>query len=604
LLVAVSLFMVSPAGAQTLDELRRENEELKEKLRLVQENNDLKLKIEAARTGTTVPNADAPAPNPQPTATRADGNPGPRAASADTLAKIEGVANLFSTGDGKVVNSVCEEQRLESDAYNVYDKEICGLATTLVRENRRHGRVLFETGQIRKSTMVFVLGDILRNQPTEATLNADLKRFILDAENKRNDKQIGGDSKSSGTTSLAVKGGVPRFFSWAVESGAATSSRSGNTLTFRINPVGLADSFSRHRFATDLGLGNPLDERDPFTNSLSKFSVGLSFDVTRGTETPTFVGSKQQLSAFSIRYNLLNRKDPMNPAYIADWRRFGKTALEPYAVRIYESSKVLVCSLSEDEDCDVSKFVNADLEAWRADTEKKLQNDVELNALKSEIELVESVRRVLVEQIAKLPMSKLKADPSIVKGATEQGLALLNYVAEKRKLDEKIAKGEVLTFEYTNYREVNAPDVSNFRFIAEKGFGDNWNLTANASISFLNKRPTDVNVKRIREFDFTLLLEKPLMELSFGRPIFSFAGMYQRIPSNILGPDGLVAANSAGDVALGQLKLVIPINGTGIKIPLSVTFANRTEFVKEATVRGNFGFTFDLDRLLLGRKLF
>lgn len=55
-----------------------------------------------------------------------------------------------------------------------------------------------------------------------------------------------------------------------------------------------------------------------------------------------------------------------------------------------------------------------------------------------------------------------------------------------------------------------------------------------------------------------------------------------------------------GDVALAQFKLTIPLTKTGIKIPLSVTYANRTESIMEKEVRGNFGITFDLDSILSG----
>lgn len=113
-----------------------------------------------------------------------------------------------------------------------------------------------------------------------------------------------------------------------------------------------------------------------------------------------------------------------------------------------------------------------------------------------------------------------------------------------------------------------------------------------------------MNIKRVRDFDFTLQLEKPLPELPFGKPIFSFSGQYQRLLGNIPALDGIVKPNTKGDIAVGQLKLVIPINGTGIKLPFSVTFANRSELIKESTIRGNFGFTLDLDRLLLGRSIF
>jgi hypothetical protein len=44
--------------------------------------------------------------------------------------------------------------------------------------------------------------------------------------------------------------------------------------------------------------------------------------------------------------------------------------------------------------------------------------------------------------------------------------------------------------------------------------------------------------------------------------------------------------------------------GLGMKFPVSVTFANRTELVKERVVRGNFGFTFNWDTLLSKLKPF
>ena len=45
-----------------------------------------------------------------------------------------------------------------------------------------------------------------------------------------------------------------------------------------------------------------------------------------------------------------------------------------------------------------------------------------------------------------------------------------------------------------------------------------------------------------------------------------------------------------------QVKLTIPI-ADGIDLPISFTAANRTEFIKEADVRGKIGFTFDVARI-------
>jgi hypothetical protein len=54
----------------------------------------------------------------------------------------------------------------------------------------------------------------------------------------------------------------------------------------------------------------------------------------------------------------------------------------------------------------------------------------------------------------------------------------------------------------------------------------------------------------------------------------------------------------------GQIKLVIPIKNSGVRIPFSLSFANRTELIKEKEVRGNFGFTFDLDTIFAKFKPF
>ena len=49
----------------------------------------------------------------------------------------------------------------------------------------------------------------------------------------------------------------------------------------------------------------------------------------------------------------------------------------------------------------------------------------------------------------------------------------------------------------------------------------------------------------------------------------------------------------------GQIKLKIPITD-GIELPISLTFANRTELIDESEVRGQIGFTIDTSRLIAG----
>jgi hypothetical protein len=58
-------------------------------------------------------------------------------------------------------------------------------------------------------------------------------------------------------------------------------------------------------------------------------------------------------------------------------------------------------------------------------------------------------------------------------------------------------------------------------------------------------------------------------------------------------------ANNNKSTYTGQLKLTIPIPGlTGVNFPISVSVANRSDLIDEKVVRGKFGFTIDITKLL------
>lgn len=614
LLLSIILLIPVHAQVKTDDELRQENERLKARIKLLEENNQLKEKVKTLESGQTLPGASSSVtptstPTPSPTATPTSPTGG----------------NTGAGANNQTSNSVCLAQDVNSANFSILDKAICDLAEAMVIDvqdrtrdevqnnpaNPEPQQINFRPATASSDLALISLGRLAQTQTTTLNLSQEVRDFLLEAENKRNDKQIGSDSRAAGTTSLAVKGGIPQFLGWAIENGAAVGTRSGNTLTFRVNPIGLIQSLSDVRpFGNSLSSDLPsfFKSGSTFDDAARKFSLGFSFDITRGTDPPTFIGSKQQLSAVSARYNFLNRKDPRHSRYQKDWEKLKTEYLDPLAQFQNRLFLKLVCNPVTNTSCTSGTYVNTDLENWRKETEAKLKtivfpvNDILFEAKK--IELIEKVRQILADQLAVLPTDKLVKDVEFVSALRENGEILLKYRNAKQELLDKIAKGEVFTVEYTNYREVNAPEVSNFRLILEKGFSTNWNVTANASLSFFNKKPTGDEIKRIRDFDFTLQLEKPLLDLPFGRPIFSFSGQYQRLMSDITDAAGVVIPNSKGDIAVGQFKLTIPINGTGIKLPISMTFANRTELIKESTVRGNFGFTFDLDRLLFGRSLF
>ena len=147
-------------------------------------------------------------------------------------------------------------------------------------------------------------------QPRGTAVARELAKVV---ETARVDKQLGSGSSASGSTSVTEKGAVPEILAFAVENGALTKSQSGTTISFKGNPVGIVNSL----------IANSL----PPTGPLSRLAFGLEFDASRGSDesqAPVFEGDPQQLSAFSVKYEILNHRDP-------DSRQFQERADRLYA---------------------------------------------------------------------------------------------------------------------------------------------------------------------------------------------------------------------------------------------------------------------------------
>jgi hypothetical protein len=250
-------------------------------------------------------------------------------------------------------------------------------------------------------------------------------------------------------------------------------------------------------------------------------------------------------------------------------------------------------------------FRNPDLQKWLIATNDALTKTQITATDLNETQAIEEIQRIIIQQLGQLPTDSLENDTELTSALTGFVAAYLPYLAEKKRIMDEIMKGTLVTFEYTNYRDPNAPDLSNFRFVAEKGTLGGLDFSANASLTFFNKRPVGPNVQRLRDFDFSANVDKKLDNvMGLGPATLTFAGKYQRLISNAVAFDGTVLPFSKGDIAAGQVKVTIPIGSSGIKMPFSLTFANRTELVREHEVRGNFGFTFDLDTLFARFKSF
>ena len=204
----------------------------------------------------------------------------------------------------------------------------------------------------------------------------------------------------------------------------------------------------------------------------------------------------------------------------------------------------------------------------------------------------------MVEQQLDVKLKAVHVDANASTLATTAVEIINSYLADRGNLLKEVANGPIVAFEYTNNRPGNQPNYSNFNLIGEfSPFNGRADLTANASFSTFSTKPTGVT-RTARDFQLSGQLDVPLGDIAKTGPfIFTMSGKYQHVFSDITTTGTTPTTLKKGDIGIGQFKFTIPVKGSGVKIPLSVTFSNRTEFIKESKVRGNIGVTFDLDTI-------
>jgi hypothetical protein len=478
----------------------------------------------------------------------------------------------------------CNSRLLNQTSSTRLDESICKLINKIVKN-----KVGVQDENVIKSG---IMGQqIVEILAAKLAPNEISRSFFLDSQKKRLDKQVGASGNSAGNTSLTVKGGAPAIIGWAVEQGAATSDVTGNTVTVRVNPFNLGKALIASQGIVELSRPN----NNLFDSFLRKLTVGVSFDITRGTNPPVFIGSKQQISAFTARYEFINHRNPLRNEYKTQRENF-------FSSQTGNLDGIAAAVLGVVKRAD-NTFQYPILNRFIDETNIDLANIPKTGL--SDVEHRDKVTKVVLAHLAKLPieeLGKIKELTDALKDYTEKTKA---FQDDRDKLIEEFNKGAVAAFEYTNNREPIAPDTSNFRFIWEKGVFRKTDFTINASLTMYNKKPVITGVKRIRDFQFALSSETPLGNIfGNGEATLTFAGRFERLNGDTVNALGIVTPNSKGNMAVGQIKLTIPIADWGIKLPLSVTFANRTDLIKENTVRMNFGFTYDLDPLFARFKPF
>lgn len=152
---------------------------------------------------------------------------------------------------------------------------------------------------------------------------------------------------------------------------------------------------------------------------------------------------------------------------------------------------------------------------------------------------------------------------------------------------EKIRKAPQLAFTFqTKQRKELGTDEYRAGLAFDYGLHDRVAVTVNGTFDYANSKLIGGDTRGGRVSGETNF------KLTRDRNPFGGTGPYLFTVSG----EGKWMNNQPSTVT-GQLKLTIPIFD-GISLPLSVSVANRSELIKEKTVRGRFGFSFDFTKLI------
>lgn len=403
-------------------------------------------------------------------------------------------------------------------------------------------------------------------------------------ETARTDKQIGASTNSAGSTTLVENPGLPLFLAYALENGAIQQEVSGTTVTLSGSLYGLMLLASR--------------EEDTAKN-FERFSLWrrLSTSVTfnlEDTESTSLGDLKlKQVSEYAFRVRILGDRSTRSSRFTKMWRKRVQPHELVYLTNLTGEMQALLNAKQD--------FLREMMEVFDALKNRvrgfEKQGDAALPRVKELIE--DTVRTSIIEPIQRGEISLSEDEKKLIReragSALEQARqALARAGLEMDKLLEEFNHTSLLTFAYTNHRRTDLSDYSEFKLLFERPIRLDplaFDFVSNAGISLYNNPDPARNQSRVRDFHVSISFEgtakSPFRRADsndLSKVTYSFSGRYQKMKETRF------------DIGIAQFKVELPIT-MGLSLPFSVTYANRTEFNDEDEVRGNFGLSFDLDKL-------
>ena len=421
-------------------------------------------------------------------------------------------------------------------------------------------------------------------------------------ESLRLNKLVGGASGGTGSTSLVSAVSAPAVIGFGLERGGILQGNSATATTFRANLLGLAKlavGAEQFPYCPEVDSANcsTWSRRLRLLSGIVAFQSTTSPGQVPGSTDDLF-GDEYRLSAWGLRLDLTPSNNLDDPKYVRDWsNRIAGLAGTDEVAALAEAVGALFGG-GENSNPAITKLI--------ADAESRMHTALMNAAATDQRAILKTHLDALIEQL-------VEASPDFQQQVQAVQIASEAYNTVR---DAAVREAHVhkMSLEYMNLRPSNEPTRSTIRFIySHQPTEAPLLVTLNFATSLYNQSTTAASQSRFRDLQFSAQLDRRLA--STGRldnSVLTFAAYYQwmkddaliLIPEGSLAPSetGIVLPSDAsallgteGHIGIVQAKLTIPLGET-VSVPVSVSWATRTEFIKEQDVRGQIGLTLDMER--------
>jgi hypothetical protein len=439
---------------------------------------------------------------------------------------------------------------------------------------------------------------------------------IAEAETSRTDKQTGAGAESTGTTTLVEKVGLPRLLSMAIENNAIQQESDGTSLTLRSTPYALllfltgkpdtAETYQEFTATTS-------NTRDPgFAIGLPLIGLAANFALNEEQNKAPDDLNFDQFSSFSAKWQFWGDRSPRSEAFQQAWKADVQGAIQD---ELNAAGKAIdkLFENPQPSGAELTRRSKLLLEQLTTSFRAQLASVPANQPVDGETQkaMVAEAMREIDAQICVPASDPGETGNEIISGDTRSELAEL----ARRYYVAKLARGQARqrflelidtwnknpggSLAYSLHRIDGGSDFSEVKLLFQGSSDDIFpNTTAGLNLSFnglvsINHQPDhSMGQDSLRDYGATLGVEKNVPN--------AITGFLQKesLGEIEIGLNGEVKQLEESNDVLGavQLRFSVPIYW-GLDLPLSFSWASRTEEKDDDVFRVSVGGLFDSDKL-------